>query len=757
MKNIIKTLGISAGCLVALAGMQSCALDEPFGNGGEGTLQMKLVINSDVTRAETDQADLAANCVVYVSGAKGLLHKYVGLENLPEQLTLSAGHYVAEAWTGDSVSASFDKKFFRGYQPFDISAGVNQVVVNCKIANVVASVNAASVDAVGIQDFNIKVENSRASLDFNVDNYKLAKGYYMMPDGETELKVTVSGKNPEGKAFTATHTIENVERAHEYVLNLSSNPSYDDQGGAFITITVDDSEIYVESEVELFSRPAIKGVGYEVTKQIMGNAGQFSDKLVKINAFGGIKSILISSPDFAVMNLPEENIDLKQCTEEVAAAVRNAGIDRDESFSADRNLAISFVTLSAKWLNALPERDEEYQLTMSVTDTYGKTSTETVRIAVGEGAVVIDDPVTIEDAVDPSDLMTILATTATLRGAIVNAEAVNPGISYREAGTTAWSFAAADASAQRSARRRNMTAAQAVRSGGTPFSVKLTGLKPGTRYEYRAVADGFESESKYFTTESTFAIPNADMEAWDTYSAKTMFGTKTVIFPGTGSRSFWDSGNEGAATANKVVLNQSGDMFTSGSRSARLASSSALGIIAAGNIFAGTYVETDGTDGVLSLGREYNGSHPVKLRVNANYRPGGGVTVKSGNEKYIEDLTKGGTDQGQVYIALTTAPIEIRTKASNRKLFPASDLNEDGKPAEDRDKVVAYGQVTWKEAFGPDGSLQTLEIPFEYTSIAKTQKPLYLVIVASASKFGDFYCGSSSSVMYLDDFELVYE
>ena len=70
---------------------------------------------------------------------------------------------------------------------------------------------------------------------------------------------------------------------------------------------------------------------------------------------------------------------------------------------------------------------------------------------------------------------------------------------------------------------------------------------------------------------------------------------------------------------------------------------------------------------------------------------------------------------------------------------------------------MAYGQVTWKEAFGPDGSLQTLEIPFEYTSIAKTQKPLYLVIVASASKFGDFYCGSSSSVMYLDDFELVYE
>ncbi|MDE5712626.1 MAG: PCMD domain-containing protein, partial [Muribaculaceae bacterium] len=31
------------------------------------------------------------------------------------------------------------------------------------------------------------------------------------------------------------------------------------------------------------------------------------------------------------------------------------------------------------------------------------------------------------------------------------------------------------------------------------------------------------------------------------------------------------------------------------------------------------------------------------------------------------------------------------------------------------------------------------------------------VIVCSASKFGDYFCGSSSSVMYVDDFELVYE
>ncbi|MDE6294769.1 MAG: PCMD domain-containing protein, partial [Muribaculaceae bacterium] len=220
--------------------------------------------------------------------------------------------------------------------------------------------------------------------------------------------------------------------------------------------------------------------------------------------------------------------------------------------------------------------------------------------------------------------------------------------------------------------------------------------------------------------------------------------------------SFSGSGNEGAAPASKGVLDQSGDIKHGGSYSARLASTAAMGIIAAGNMFVGSYVKTDGTNGILSLGRQYNGSHPTKLRVYANYRPGGGVSIKDGNEKYV-DITAGGTDHGQIYIALTTAPIEIRTNPSNRKLFPAAATNEDGNPAEDYDKVVAYGQVTWDSAFGPDNGLATVDIPFVYTSRAKTQKPLYLVIVASASKFGDYFCGSSSSVMYLDDFELIYE
>ncbi|MDE6272965.1 MAG: PCMD domain-containing protein [Muribaculaceae bacterium] len=742
MNKIVKLCSTAALAVLFGAGLQSCALDDPFNADGEGTLQMRLVINSDVTRAENDPADLSANCVVYISGAKGLLHKYQGLENLPEQLTLKSGHYVAEAWTGDSVSASFDKKFFRGYQPFDITTGITPVVVNCKIANVVASINANSVKNVPVKDFNVKIENSRAALDFTPDNYEYAKGYYMMPNGETSLNVTVTGTTDEGRAFSKTHVIENVERSHEYVVSFGYNPSYEEEGGAFITINVIDEEILVEDEVEIFSRPSIKGVGYDIDKQIIGNAGKFSDILVKMNAFGGIKDLILSSDDYAAFGMPEASIDLMQCTEGVADLLKTSGLNWDESYNADRNMALSYLTLSAGLLNKLAERDEEYTLNLEVTDAYGKKTSRAVRIAVGEGAVVIEDPVTVEDAIDPSNLMAILSTKATLRGSLVSADAVNPGIRYRESGTEAWTFVGASASAQSARKKQRLSAAQALRVGGTSFSVTLSNLKPATRYEYQAVAEGFNSESKYFTTEGKFIIPNYSLEEWSNFADNSK-----VLIPGTGGqRTFWDSGNHGSATMSVTLTQGSTDMFHTGSHSGRLRSQfvglgGLAGKFAAGNLFAGTYLETQGTDGRLEFGRPYDSSHPDALKVYVNYRPA--AVQKNGAKSGY--LNQGDMDKGQIYVALTTEPVEIRTKSSNQKLWNTND------PC-----VLAYGEKIFTGNYGPDGALQELTIPLEYKDAARSNKPLYIVIVCTASYYGDFFCGGEGSCMYVDDFELIY-
>ena len=37
-----------------------------------------------------------------------------------------------------------------------------------------------------------------------------------------------------------------------------------------------------------------------------------------------------------------------------------------------------------------------------------------------------------------------------------------------------------------------------------------------------------------------------------------------------------------------------------------------------------------------------------------------------------------------------------------------------------------------------------------------TKKPTYILVVCSSSKYGDYFTGSTSSVLLLDEFDLIY-
>lgn len=727
MKSFKYYMALTAGAALAASGFQSCVSEEPF--GGDGALRVKMVINSDLTRAETDDIDLGESTVLYISNSKGLVRKYKGLGEIPDRIPLRAGSYLAEAWAGDSVSASFDKKFYQGESRFEIAGGDVDVTLTCKIANVVASINTSTLEGLSVSGLKVEVGHSRGTLTF-ADETLESKGYFMMPNADKDLAYTISGTNGDGKPFSLDGVIPGVKKGHEYVLNVSSNPTYDEFGGSFLLITIDEREVLVESEVTILGRPSVTGVEFDTARQIFAERGGFTDKTFKIKAFGNLSHLYLSSEQYSALGLPARELDLMSATDAVAAGLRAAGIDWEVLPTSSKGISTAYLYVKKEFLNALP--DGAYEMTVTPHDSYGKYNPARIRIGVGEGYQIFDDPVVL-DAVAQTDLLDLRARKAVVSGRIINHGVAGLAVEYRESGASQWLSASLEGvSTER-------------------FRVTLSDLTPGTRYEYRAVGEGFTSESQFFTTESVFVIPNASFEEWSTYSAKTMLGNKNVIFPGSGSEpTFWDSGNEGAATANKTLTDKSTDMFHTGAYSARLASSSALGILAAGNIFTGDYVKTDGTNGVLSFGRPYNGSHPDKVAVWANYRPGTVDVIKDGNQGYLE-FAKGDSDHGQIYVALVTAPVEIRTNPSNRKLFPMKSGDEDF------DKVVAYGQITWKEAFGPDGSLQRVEVPLQYNNRAATSKPLYLVIVCCASKFGDYFSGSSSSVLYIDDFELIYE
>lgn len=757
MKTIVKYIILPGVVLGATALLPSCAMDAPFGEGGEGSLSINTEINGEVkqTRAENnlDNAEyvqsLRDKCVVFIENSRGVMRKYKGLANIPASIKLSTGQYVCNAWTGDSVAASFDSKFYRGQQPFEIIENEStSVSMKCNIANVVVSVDAASVAETGLKNPKITFTSSRGSLEFDETMLADNKGYFMIPSPQDAknytaenrtITVNIEGTTEDGQAYSKESKIQNVERAHEYQIALSADKPSIDEGGALIQLIIKDIPI-IDDTVEIFPAPIVKGYGFDIAEQLINTDRTFNDQKLYICEYKGTKSVQVGfSENFTDMT----DGDLLNNTYVEQLQSKGITVERQNSKDAESGVDVYeiYVTFPAAFLNALPSSPTQYTVAITATDSRNLVTAASLRIANSNDAIEKIDDAIADPAPDPdTNPMAVLATKATLTGTLYNADAVRYGFKYRKAGESAWNEAVATGA--NGAPRRTRA------NKGTAYSVTLSGLEAGTTYEFKAFADDFESTNiQTFTTEAKYIIPNASMEEWSTYQAQTMLGPKTVTFPGTGDvTTHWDSGNEGAATANGILTNKSTDMAHSGTYSARLESKIIFKMIAAGNLFFGDYVKTDGTNGVLALGREYNGSHPTKLRVYANYRPGTNLSIKDDNKDYVGDLTDSGCDNGQIYVALTVGAVDIRTKPADRKLFNVDD-----------EQVLAYGQVTWKEAFGPDGQLQMVEIPIEYKANARTTRPTHLVITCCASKFGDFFSGADGSVMYLDDFELVYE
>lgn len=749
MKTIIKYIILPGAVLGATALLQSCAMEAPFGEGGEGSLSINTEINGETkqTRAENnlDNAEyvqsLRDKCVVFIENSRGVMRKYKGLSTIPASIKLSSGQYVCNAWTGDSVAASFDSKFYRGQQPFEIIENEStSVSMKCNIANVVVSVDAASVAGTGLQNPKITFTSSRGSLEFDETMFADNKGYFMIPSPQDTknytaenrtITVNIEGTTEDGQAYSKESKIQNVERAHEYQIALSADKPSIDEGGALIQLIIKDIPI-IDDTVEIFPAPVVKGYGFDIAEQLVNTDRTFNDQKLYICEYKGTKSVQVGfSENFTDM----ADGDLLNNTYVEQLSAKGITVERQNSKDAESGVDVYeiYVTFPAAFLNTLPSSSAQYTVAITATDSRNLVTAASLRIANSNDAIEKIDDVIADPAPDAETApMAVLATKATLTGTLYNADAARYGFKYRKAGESAWNEAVATGASGAPRRTRA--------NKGSEYSVTLSGLEAGTTYEYKAFADDFESTNiQTFTTESKYIIPNASMEEWSTY----LNGNKNIVFPGLGSEpTVWDSGNEGAALASETISDKSSDMKHSGSYSARLESKYVFNLkMAAGNVFLGDFVKIDGMDGVLSLGRPYNGSHPAKLRVWANYRPSSDMKG-TGVSNYLPD----GIDNGQIYVALTDEPIEIRTNKNNQKLFSTDDPH-----------VLAYGQVTWTANFGPDGDLEQVEIPIEYFDRAYTTKATHLVVTCCASKFGDFYVGGKGSVLYLDDFELVYE
>ena len=708
-----KFFGIVLASALVGGMMQSCQSEDGLFADGEGMLKMKMFINNSLTRSGEDAGEsLGEKCVIYISNDKGLINKFKGIENVPSDLYLKSGGYVAEAWTGDSVTASFDKKFYKAYEPFTIKKGeVEQVVLDCKIANVVASINPDPMLSEVLDDYKVTIGNTRGSLEFTAENAETAHGYFMQPNGDTSLTWTITGKRENGQDYVKKGTIYDVKSAHEYVLNVNYTPDSQNYGGAFITVTVDDSELVIDDIVEIKGAPVFTGGGYDITKPVEGAPGKFDRRSVYVQCLGEFQSLKMSTLDYVALGLPTNEYDFASLSDEQAEELTTIGISYEASYDAFYNTTLARISFSPEYLNTLVLGN--YVLDFEALDSYGKMTVMTMTIKVSDAGVVLEE----------TPWQEIYARHAKIYGRMVKEGMTNPGFRYRAVGSSAWT-----------------TVLVGDVELNASFTADLTDLQPGTKYEYQAIADDYiNTESMYFTTESMFMIPNASFEYW------CNGGFNNAVMPNENANNiFWDSGNQGAALATTVLLDKSSGMVHSGNYSARMASKwcgmFGMGAFSGGNMFSGVctnVVVSANATAELTYGQPYNGSRPAKLRGWANYRPG--------SVDYAGDaLSKGATDHGQVVVALTTGTMYINPTAGN--FFNSNDPS-----------VLAFGEVTWTGNFSADGQLQEFVIPITYKVSADTKKATHIIIQASASKYADRFVGSTSSVLYIDDLELVYE
>lgn len=308
-----------------------------------------------------------------------------------------------------------------------------------------------------------------------------------------------------------------------------------------------------------------------------------------------------------------------------------------------------------------------------------------------------------------------MTTRATVNGKIQSGK--TPVVEYRKESETSW-----------------ITVPSAnVNVSSNTFSATLTGLSASTTYKYRINVDGSIGSEQSFTTATATPLENGSFDEWSSEAAAN--GT---LWQPWSTSSFWDTGNRGATTIADSNSVPTSETCNGSGKAASLETKWVVMKLASGNIFTGSYVRTDGTNGVLSFGREFK-SFPSKLRINYKYTS---ATIDKIGEDALEYL-KGRPDSCHIYIALAdwNQPLEIRTRPSERQLFDKNDSH-----------VIAYAEYI---SGNSDSQYQQKDLVLNYRYTNRT--PKYILIVASASKYGDYFTGGVGSKLLVDNFELIYD
>ena len=712
---------ITSFCIL-LIGFISCK-DSLGLSDTEGFLNLSIGVSDKVnvvsrSLSEEEQTILEQDCKVRIYSGETLVQKYQGIDKVPAQIQLVSGDYAVRVTAGDSVAASFEQRFFEGKKDFSIEKGaVSTVEVNCGIANtVVAIVWDESLKEIFKEDYQVTVTSSTGELVYSSANAD-AKGYFSLPEDNRKLTCKFRATTLGGKTYESSSELSDLSPATLYNLTYSyKETEVGPTGGAALNIKVEEVPLGDTYTITLKQRPVIMckdvdGQSYDLEQPMYLELNTQADYSIQVSTSSALKNLIFRNERFTEWGGSANQLDILTLNEQDMETWKNVGIsvsDKRQTSNGD----VWIVCFAKDLIAKMTAEEGSVETTIEAVDAEGKSRVTVWNIVASNATVKTSE----------TKLYEVWTSKATLHAEILREMLFTPKFRYRVKGEQEWTTVDADLSAN-------------------SFSKEITGLTPSTTYEYQAMdGDQASSVTCEFTTEAVAQFPNASFESWSGDSPKYIFGS--------GEDMFWDSGNEGASTIGGNITLPDGTYKHSGNYSARLKSQVIITQFAAGNMFIGKYLKTEMSgltgNGVLGFGRPF-ASRPKALHGYIRYESG---VVDKGGDK----IKNGSQDKGIIYIALTSGEGEsfddgstwaciVRTKS--QKFFDKNAAN-----------VVAYGEQIWEGNTEGDGMVE-FTIPLDYRKLDEV--PNRIVLVAAASQFGDYFQGSSSSVMWLDDMELIYE
>lgn len=278
------------------------------------------------------------------------------------------------------------------------------------------------------------------------------------------------------------------------------------------------------------------------------------------------------------------------------------------------------------------------------------------------------------------------------------------------------------------------------------FSTRLTGLTPATAYQCRLYyndgsEEGITSNIVDFTTEGALQLQNSGFEDWYPSEDVWYAATQEDVTNGTYC---WDTSNPGSGKYGKNPTSQSTDIKHGGNSSAKLTTEYIAIKLAAASLYYGKFNSLVGSiipkGAKIDFGKPFT-SRPIVFKGYYQYAP---VAIDNYNNPPAGTVQKGDMDICSIYIALSKKAYTIDNTDTSTFIDFAEDSN-----------IIAYGELPASECISTNGLWKEFNIPLKYKSL--TEKPLYIIVVCSSSKYGDYFTGGDGSTMYLDDFELIYD